>query len=217
MNRADMDKVRDAFVRATEMSEAAGFDMIELHFAHGYLISSFISPASNKRTDEYGGSLENRMRFPLEVFNAVRAAWPADKPICTRISSLDWVEGGTTIEDAIEIGRMLHEAGNDILAVSTGGVSSQQRPVDGRAFQAIFSDQIRNALEHPDHVGRRHRQPRRYQHHRRRRPRRHVRARRAALWRMPISPATPPREQNFSGLKWPSQYRRAGEVRLRGS
>ena len=100
MNRADMDKVRDAFARAAEMSDAAGFDMIELHFAHGYLISSFISPASNKRTDEYGGSLENRMRFPLEVFKAVRAAWPKDKPISTRISSVDWVEGGTTIEDA---------------------------------------------------------------------------------------------------------------------
>src|SRR5262249_56045076 len=122
--------------------EAAGFDMIELHYAHGYLLSSFISPLSNRRSDDYGGSLENRMRFPLEVFNAVRAAWPAAKPISTRISSVDWVEGGTTIEDAIEIARMLQAAGNDILAVSTGGVSSAQRPVDGRAFQATFSDQI---------------------------------------------------------------------------
>ena len=149
MNRADMDKVRDAFARAAEMSHEAGFDMIELHFAHGYLISSFISPASNKRTDEYGGSLENRMRFPLEVFRAVRAAWPKDKPISTRISSVDWVEGGTTIEDAIEVARMLHEAGNDILAVSSGGVVSAQPPVDGRNFQATLSDRIRNALHIP--------------------------------------------------------------------
>jgi anthraniloyl-CoA monooxygenase len=215
MTRADMDKVRDAFVRATEMSDAAGFDMIELHYAHGYLMSSFISPLTNRRTDEYGGSLENRMRFPLEVFNAVRAAWPAHKPISTRISSVDWLEGGTTIEDAIEIARMLHSAGNDILAVSTGGVSSQQRPVDGRAFQAIFSDQIRNELgiptmavggivSHADintivAAGR---------------------ADMCALGRGSLEDAYFPRHaaraQSYTGLKWPSQYRRAGEVQLRG-
>jgi len=215
MTRADMDKVRDAFVRATEMSDAAGFDMIELHYAHGYLMSSFISPLTNQRSDEYGGSLENRMRFPLEVFNAVRAAWPAHKPISTRISSVDWLEGGTTINDAIEIGRMLHAAGNDILAVSTGGVSSQQRPVDGRAFQAIFSDQIRNELgiptmavggivSHADintivAAGR---------------------ADMCALGRGSLEDAYFPRHaaraQSYSGVKWPSQYRRAGEVQLRG-
>jgi anthraniloyl-CoA monooxygenase len=105
MNRADMDRVRDAFIQATEMSEAAGFDMIELHFAHGYLISSFISPLTNRRTDDYGGSLENRMRFPLEIFKAVRDAWPAHKPISTRISSVDFVEGGNTIQEGIEIAR----------------------------------------------------------------------------------------------------------------
>jgi anthraniloyl-CoA monooxygenase len=215
MTRADMDKVRDAFVRATEMSDEAGFDMIELHYAHGYLMSSFISPLTNRRTDEYGGSLENRMRFPLEVFNAVRAAWPAHKPISTRISSVDWLEGGTTIEDAIEIGRMLHAAGNDILAVSTGGVSSQQRPVDGRAFQATFSDQIRNELgiltmavggivSHADintivAAGR---------------------ADMCALGRGSLEDAYFPRHaaraQSYGGVKWPSQYRRAGEVQLRG-
>jgi anthraniloyl-CoA monooxygenase len=215
MTRADMDAVRDAFVRATEMSDAAGFDMIELHYAHGYLMSSFISPLTNRRTDEYGGSLENRMRFPLEVFNAVRAAWPAHKPISTRISSVDWLEGGTTIEDAIEVARMLHAAGNDILAVSTGGVSSQQRPVDGRAFQAIFSDQIRNELGIPTMAvggivsygdintivaaGR---------------------ADMCALGRGYLEDAYFPRHaaraQSYSGLKWPSQYRRAGEVQLRG-
>ena len=191
MNRADMDIVRDAFVRAAEMSDAAGFDMIEMHYAHGYLMSSFISPASNRRTDEYGGSLENRMRFPLEVFRAVRAAWPKHKPISTRISSLDWVEGGTTIEDAIEIARMLHEAGNDILAVSTGGVSSAQPPSRRPQLPGDVQRPHPQRAPHPDHVGRRHRQPRRHQHHRRRRPRRHVRARRAAIWRTPISPATP--------------------------
>src|SRR5205085_6968926 len=105
--RADLDRVRDAFVRAAEMSEAAGFDMIELHFAHGYLISSFISPLTNQRTDEYGGSLENRMRFPLEIFRAVRAAWPAHKTISTRISAVDFVEGGNTIQEGIEIARLL--------------------------------------------------------------------------------------------------------------
>ena len=216
MNRADMDKVRDAFARAAEMSHEAGFDMIELHFAHGYLISSFISPASNRRTDEYGGSLENRMRFPLEVFRAVRAAWPNDKPISTRISSVDWVEDGTTVDDAIEIGRMLHEAGNDILAVSSGGVVSNQRPVDGRNYQASLSDRIRNALNIPtmsvggivSHgdvntiVGA-------------------GRADMCALGRGYLEDAYFARhaatELNFTGLKWPSQYRRAGEVRLRGA
>jgi anthraniloyl-CoA monooxygenase len=198
------------------MSEAAGFDMIELHFANGYLISSFISPLSNQRSDEYGGSLENRMRFPLEVFNAVRAAWPAGKPISTRISAVDWVDGGTTIEDAIEIARMLQEAGNDILAVSTGGVSSAQRAADGRAYQAVFSDQIRNALgirtmsvggivSHGDintiiAAGR---------------------ADMCALARGYLEDAYfarhAAREQNYGGLKWPSQYRRAAEIRLRGA
>jgi anthraniloyl-CoA monooxygenase len=215
MTRADMDNVRDAFVRATEMAEAAGFDMIELHYAHGYLMSSFISPLSNRRTDEYGGSLDNRMRFPLEVFNAVRAAWPAHRPISTRISSVDWVEGGTTIEDAIEVARMLQAAGNDILAVSTGGVSGGQRPVDGRAFQATFSDQIRNELGIPtmavggivSHgdvntiVGA-------------------GRADMCALARGYLEDAYfarhAARAQGYAGLKWPSQYRRAGEVQLRG-
>src|SRR5262245_21628209 len=143
MNRADMDRVRDAFVRAAQMSEAAGFDMIELHFAHGYLISSFMSPLSNQRRDDYGGSLENRMRFPLEIFRAVRAACPAHTPMSTRISAAGLVEGGNTIADGIEIARMLHEDGNDILGVSAGGITSAQRPIEGRVYQASFSDQIR--------------------------------------------------------------------------
>jgi len=216
MTRADMDEVRDAFVRATEMSEAAGFDMIELHFAHGYLISSFISPLSNHRGDEYGGSLQNRMRFPLEVFAAVRAAWPAGKPISTRISAFDWVEGGTTIEDAFEIARMLHGAGNDILAVSTGGVTSARRPVDGRLYQTIFSDQIRNELNIPTMaVGGivSHGDANTV-----------IAAGRADICALARGYLVDPyfvrhaaHAQNYDALDWPGPYRRAKEVRMRGA
>ena len=145
--RADMDRLTAAYAQAARMSHTAGFDLIELHFAHGYLLSTFISPLANKRTDQYGGSLSNRLRFPMEVFEAVRAAWPADKPMCVRISAVDWIEGGTSVEDAIVIGRMLKEAGNDILSVSTGGVTSGPRPASGRLYQATFSDQVRNELK----------------------------------------------------------------------
>ncbi|HTK12194.1 MAG TPA: bifunctional salicylyl-CoA 5-hydroxylase/oxidoreductase [Xanthobacteraceae bacterium] len=149
MSRADMDRVRDAYAAATRMADAAGFDMIELHYAHGYLLSSFISPLANHRTDDYGGSLENRMRFPLEIFRAVRAAWPQEKPICVRISAIDWTHGGTTIDDAMIIAKMLHDAGNDILSVSTGGITHERTRLLGRLYQATFSDQIRNALGIP--------------------------------------------------------------------
>jgi anthraniloyl-CoA monooxygenase len=215
MTHADMDQVRDAFARAAQMSDAAGFDMIELHFAHGYLISSFISPLTNRRQDDYGGSLANRMRFPLEVFRAVRAAWPAGKPISTRISAVDWVEGGTTIEDAIEIGRMLRAAGNDILAVSSGGLVSEQPRMDGRLYQAGLSDQIRNALgiatmavggivSHGD-------------------ANTIVAAGRADLCALARGYLVDPyfvrhaaHAQNVDA-NWPSQYRRAREVRMRGA
>jgi anthraniloyl-CoA monooxygenase len=146
MTRADMDRLVGAYAAATRMADQAGFDLVELHFAHGYLLSTFISPLSNTRTDQYGGSLANRVRFPMEVFEAVRAAWPRNKPTCVRISAYDWMEGGTTIEDAIAIGRMLKDAGNDILSVSTGGVVGV-RPTAGRLYQATFSDQIRNELK----------------------------------------------------------------------
>ncbi len=146
LNRADMDRLIAAYANATRMSDQAGFDFLELHFAHGYLLSTFISPLSNTRTDQYGGSLANRLRFPMEVFEAVRAAWPQDKPTCVRISAYDWMEGGTTVEDAIAIGRMLKDAGNDILSVSTGGVTGV-RPTAGRLYQATFSDQVRNELK----------------------------------------------------------------------
>jgi anthraniloyl-CoA monooxygenase len=145
MTRADMDMVRDQFVAAAQMADRAGFDMIELHAAHGYLISSFISPLSNTRSDSYGGSLENRMRYPLEVFAAMRAAWPAGKPMSVRISANDWVgEAGVTPAEAVEIARMFAAAGADIIDVSAGQTSTEARPVYGRMFQTPFSDRIRN-------------------------------------------------------------------------
>ena len=158
-----MDRVRDQFVASAEMAARAGFDMLELHCAHGYLLSSFITPLTNRRTDEYGGSLENRMRYPLEVFRAVRAVWPADKPISVRISANDWVgDRGIEPRDAVEIARMLQEAGVDICDVSAGQTSIGARPVYGRMFQTPFSDRIRNEtgmatmavgnIFEPDHV-----------------------------------------------------------------
>ena len=149
MTRADMGKVKADFVAATLRAESAGFDMIEFHAAHGYLLSSFISPLTNQRTDEYGGSLENRCRYPLEVFNAMRAVWPADKPMSVRISAHDWVTGGTTPTDAAEISRLFKEAGADIIHVSSGQVSKDEKPVYGRMFQVPFSDKIRNELHVP--------------------------------------------------------------------
>jgi anthraniloyl-CoA monooxygenase len=143
--RADMDAIRDEFVAATRMAERANFDMVELHAAHGYLISSFISPLSNQREDAYGGSLENRMRYPLEVFKAMRDAWPEGKPMAVRISANDWVEeDGVTPDEAVEIARMFSDAGADIIDVSAGQTSKQAKPVYGRMFQTPFSDRIRN-------------------------------------------------------------------------
>ena len=144
MTRADMDAVRDAFVQAVHYAEQAGFDMVELHAAHGYLLSAFISPLTNRRTDEWGGSLDNRLRFPLEVFAAMRAVWPAAKPISVRISATDWVEGGITGDDAVLIARAFRDAGADLLDVSAGQTSTLAKPVYGRMFQTPFSDRIRN-------------------------------------------------------------------------
>ncbi len=144
MNRTDMDRVRDDFVRATRMAMDAGFDMLELHAAHGYLLSSFITPVSNARRDEYGGSLANRLRFPLEVFAAMRAAWPAARPMSVRISATDWVEDGLSAEESVAVGRAFVDAGADIIHVSTGQTTSDASPVYGRLFQTPFSDRIRN-------------------------------------------------------------------------
>jgi anthraniloyl-CoA monooxygenase len=163
LTRTDMDKVRDDFVRAAQMGERAGFDWLELHFAHGYLMSAYITPLSNKRTDDYGGSLENRLRFPLEVFHAVRKIWPDDKPISVRISANDWVgEGGVTPQDAVEIARAFAQAGVDMIDVSAGQTTLDAKPVYGRMFQTPFSDRIRNEagvatlavgnIYEPDHV-----------------------------------------------------------------
>ncbi|HSF63161.1 MAG TPA: bifunctional salicylyl-CoA 5-hydroxylase/oxidoreductase [Paracoccaceae bacterium] len=145
LTRADMDAIRDQFVAATQMAARAGFDMVELHAAHGYLISSFISPVSNRRTDDYGGNLENRMRWPLEVFAAMRAVWPADRPMSVRISATDWVGAdGITPEDAVQIARLFAAYGADIIDVSAGQTTPDARPVYGRMFQTPFSDRIRN-------------------------------------------------------------------------
>ena len=149
MSCADMDEVLNAFVRATEMGIEAGFDMLELHCAHGYLLSSFITPLSNQRKDEYGGPLENRLRFPLAVFSAMRAIWPEDRPMSVRISATDWVEGGVDGAEAVLIARAFVNAGADIIHVSTGQTSKQSRPVYGRMFQTPFSDWIRNEARVP--------------------------------------------------------------------
>ncbi|MBO9422951.1 bifunctional salicylyl-CoA 5-hydroxylase/oxidoreductase [Labrenzia sp. R4_2] len=145
ITRAEMDQIRDQFVASAEMADRAGFDMIELHAAHGYLLSSFISPVSNVRTDDYGGSLENRMRYPLEVLKAMRAVWPEEKPMSVRISANDWVgEDGVTPDEAIEIARMFADAGADLIDVSAGQTTIDAKPVYGRMFQTPFSDRIRN-------------------------------------------------------------------------
>jgi anthraniloyl-CoA monooxygenase len=163
MDRSDMDAVVAQFVASTEMVERAGFDMIELHAAHGYLISSFMSPVSNQRTDDYGGDLAGRMRFPLEVLSAMRDVWPTDKPMSVRISAHDWVgPRGITPDEAVEIALMLSAAGADIIDVSAGQTSIDAQPVYGRMFQTPFSDRIRNEaglatmavgnIYEPDHV-----------------------------------------------------------------
>ena len=149
MNQGDIAKVIDDFVSGTERAEAAGFDIIELHGGHGYLLSSFISPLSNKRTDKYGGSRENRMRLPLEVFRAVRAVWPDEKPISCRISAIDWDDDGNQIEDGIEVARHFKEAGLDIIDVSSGNVTNIRRPVTPGLFQTPFSEAIRAAIDMP--------------------------------------------------------------------
>ena len=144
MTRTDMDQVREEFVAATKRGIAAGFDMLELHCAHGYLMASFLSPLTNIRTDDYGGSVENRMRFPLEVFAAMRAAWPAEKPMSVRISATDWKEGGLSDEDCLAIARGFAAAGADLVDVSTGQTVHDAEPIYGRMFQVPWSDMIRN-------------------------------------------------------------------------
>jgi anthraniloyl-CoA monooxygenase len=126
------------------MGLEAGFDMLELHCAHGYLLSSFITPLGNERTDQYGGSVENRVRYPVEVFTAMRAVWPGDRPMSVRISASDWVDGGVTGDDAVAVAKAFAAAGADIIHVSTGQTSIAAKPLYGRMYQTPFSDQIRN-------------------------------------------------------------------------
>lgn len=149
MSRAQMLAVKERFVTAAKRAAEAGFDMIEIHFGHGYLLASFLSPITNVRTDEWGGSPENRMKFPLEVFAAVRRAWPQHKPMSVRISATDWVEGGFEVEDAVEVGTALKTLGCDVLDVSTGQTTPDARPVFGRMWQTKFSEQIRNEVGIP--------------------------------------------------------------------
>jgi len=158
----DLARIQTEFVRATQAAVAAGFDWIELHCAHGYLLSSFISPLTNQRSDGYGGSLANRCRFPLEVFAAVRAAWPEARPVSVRLSAHDWVEGGITPDDAVQIAQLFRDAGADMIDCSSGQVSKLEQPVYGRMYQTPFSDRIRNeagiatiavgAIEDADHA-----------------------------------------------------------------
>jgi anthraniloyl-CoA monooxygenase len=149
MDRADMAAVCSDFVRAAKLAADAGFDIIELHFAHGYLLSSFLTPLANNREDSYGGSLANRMRFPLEVFDAVRAAWPRSKPMSVRISATDWVPGGFDGADAVEIAKMLKAHGCDIVDVSAGQTTAEAKPVYGRLFQTPYADRVRHEAEIP--------------------------------------------------------------------
>jgi anthraniloyl-CoA monooxygenase len=162
MSRADMDRVQADFVAATQRAARAGFDWLELHCAHGYLLSGFISPLTNHRTDDYGGSLYNRLRFPLAVFAAMRQAWPAERPMSVRISAHDWVEGGITPADAVLIARAFKAVGADLIDCSSGQVSKREKITFGRMFQTPFADRVRQeagiptmavgAISEADHV-----------------------------------------------------------------
>ena len=147
MTRADMDTLTGQFVESTRRAAAAGFDWLELHCAHGYLLSSFLCPLTNQRTDDYGGTLENRCRYPLEVFAAMRAAWPTERPMSVRISAHDWTPGGNTDDDAVVIARLFKAAGCDLIDVSSGQTTREAKPVYGRMYQTPFADRIRNEVD----------------------------------------------------------------------
>jgi anthraniloyl-CoA monooxygenase len=144
-----MDLVRDQFVAAARMAARADFDLLELHCAHGYLLASFISPLTNLRRDEFGGSLENRLRYPLEVFDAVRREWPGGKPMTVRVSAADWYEGGLTVDESVEVARSFAAHGVDALDVSTGQTVALEDPILGRSYQTPFADRIRNVAGVP--------------------------------------------------------------------
>jgi len=153
MGVADLGLVAEAFARSAAMALDAGFDLVLLNFAHGYLLSSFISPLTNTRVDRYGGSLEHRMRFPLEVFDAVRSAWPEEKPLGVGLNATDWVRGGTEPDQAVAAARMLRDRGCDFVRVLAGQTTRRARPEYGRLFLVPFSDRIRNEADVPTMVG----------------------------------------------------------------
>ena len=146
LDDAELAEIKGQFAAAARAAARAGFDLLELHCAHGYLLSSFLSPLTNRRTDRYGGSLAARLRYPLEVFDAVRAVWPQDRPMTVRISATDWYEGGVDIDDAVEIARAFAEHGAAGIDVSTGQVVSEEQPAFGRSYQTPFADRIRNEI-----------------------------------------------------------------------
>jgi anthraniloyl-CoA monooxygenase len=149
LSRAELEQITAEFVACAEAGARAGFDLLELHCAHGYLLSSFLSPLANRRTDGYGGSLENRLRYPLEVLDAVRKAWPAGRPISVRISATDWCAGGNDVEDAVAIARAFAEHGADAIHVSTGQVVKDEAPAFGRSYQTPYADRIRHEVGKP--------------------------------------------------------------------
>jgi anthraniloyl-CoA monooxygenase len=149
LDRAGLDQVRDEFVAATRRAAEAGFDLLELHCAHGYLLSGFLSPVTNRRTDAYGGDIAGRLRFPLEVWHAMREVWPATRPMTVRISATDWVEDGQTLEDALALAAAFAEAGAAAIDVSTGQVTKREQPAFGRSYQTPYADAIRNRLGIP--------------------------------------------------------------------
>ncbi|HEY5988886.1 MAG TPA: bifunctional salicylyl-CoA 5-hydroxylase/oxidoreductase, partial [Streptosporangiaceae bacterium] len=146
LTAAELAEIKAQFTDAARRAARCGFDLLELHCAHGYLLSSFLSPLTNRRTDRYGGSLEGRLRYPLEVFDAVRAVWPAERPMTVRISATDWVEGGVDADEAVEIARAFAEHGVDAVDVSTGQVVSDEQPAFGRSYQTPYADRIRNEI-----------------------------------------------------------------------
>jgi anthraniloyl-CoA monooxygenase len=144
MDRADTDSVRESFVSSARMAVEAGFDLVQLHFAQGYLLGSFLSPLTNRRDDENGGSLENRARFPLEVYDAVREVWPSGKPISVALNAADYARGGTTVEDAIHLACLFKERGCDLIAVHAGQTTPDAEPPYGKGFLTPLSDRVRN-------------------------------------------------------------------------
>ena len=172
MTRADMDRVKADFVAAAKRSVGIGFDILELHCAHGYLLSSFLSPLTNHRTDEYGGSHENNARYPLEIFRAIRAVWPDEKPISVRLSCHDWTEGGNTPSDAAIYAKMFKDAGADLVDCSSGQVSKEEKPIYGRLFQNSVLRQTAQRDRHRNSRGRRNLRSRSCKFNYRGRPRR---------------------------------------------